>query len=435
MIGKTNAVSSTVDSSLLTATAADIKKGKIAIVKDFEDPVTGTLDILPSNILAGRSIGGVNGTATNDATANAGYIYNGKTAYVNGNKVVGNMTVGSILNFNAQAYSGRQILLNWQNPYAATGMPFSGVFINYSTSGYPGMWSGTRIYTGYGNNATSGGWSQVIVTLPALNTTYYFSCNAYCTSSAGDFYGNTINYAAATQADLWVNFTYSQNYTIPAGYTTADICCVGGGGGGVKYNGYPRGGGGGGGYVTWTTGVAVSGTYYIIVGAGAPPTVSNPNGDIKAPGSSFGNLISAAGGMCGNDNWGGWGGSGGGAACNDNYKNKRCGDGGSNGTSGSADEAGFHQGGRGSWSTTQAFGWGTLYAGGGGGGGGSSVYSGTVGGAGGAGGGGHGSNGNNYSGGWFNIAESGGANTGGGGGGGGTSGGNGGSGIVIAHIY
>ena len=44
------------------------------------------------NIKTGVNIGGVTGTFTSDATAVAGNILSGKTAYVNGNKVTGTMT-------------------------------------------------------------------------------------------------------------------------------------------------------------------------------------------------------------------------------------------------------------------------------------------------------------------------------------------------------
>jgi len=77
-----------------------------------------------AKVLAGQSAFGISGTATNDATATDGYVYSGKTYYRNGVKGTGTMTVGSILSFSAAAYSTTQILLTWQNPYAATGKPF-----------------------------------------------------------------------------------------------------------------------------------------------------------------------------------------------------------------------------------------------------------------------------------------------------------------------
>ena len=179
-----------------TAAANDVLKGKTAVYNGSDDePKAGTLEL------------------TGDASDN--YVYKGKTYYNTDahTKRTGTMTVGSILNFSAAAYSGRQVLLKWQNPYAATGKPFGGVFINYSTSGYPGT-GGTRIYTGYGNNTASGGWSQAIVTLPNLNTTYYFSCTAYSSCSAGDIWGNTMNASCRTSGNIDKTITWS-----PVSYT------------------------------------------------------------------------------------------------------------------------------------------------------------------------------------------------------------------------
>lgn len=50
-------------------------------------------NLLAGNIKAGVSVGGVTGTFTSDSNAVAGEILPGKTAYVNGNKVTGNMPV------------------------------------------------------------------------------------------------------------------------------------------------------------------------------------------------------------------------------------------------------------------------------------------------------------------------------------------------------
>lgn len=409
------------------------------------------------------------------ATATAGYIYNGKTAWVNGSKITGNMTVGSILNFSAQAYSGRQILLKWQNPYAATGKPFSGVFINYSTSGYPGG-GGTRIYTGAGNNSTSGNWSQVVVTLPNLNTTYYFSATSYCSCSAGDLHGNTINSSTKTQAESWLTFTSSQNYTIPSGFNTADFFTVGGGASGqageLNLNGN-GGGGGGSGYTSTVKNISVTSgqVLSIIVGSGgaASSSTTNNSGSISSITRNGATLCSAAGGSTSNYiGHGTNGGSGGGSA---GYEHGNRGsvigcNGGSNGSAGNGTDGyngpaggvlGGSYSGTGQGTTTRAWGssTGTLYAGGGGGGGstfGTQGVSSTGGGTGGAGGGGGGGNsswtydsddlGTQYYAGSPGAAGS--ANTGSGGGGGGwqhrgvgysLNGGTGGSGIALVHLY
>lgn len=46
-------------------------------------------NIVASNIISGKSICGVDGTATSDANATAKHIYRGRTAYVNGQKITG----------------------------------------------------------------------------------------------------------------------------------------------------------------------------------------------------------------------------------------------------------------------------------------------------------------------------------------------------------
>lgn len=457
MIGKTNSLTSGSNSGDCTASKAQILEGFTAITKDSNDEIiSGTMTnrgAISQLLNAGSSytipVGYHNGSGTVTANslasqtpgnAPASRLCSGYIAWVNGNQITGSMSVGSILNFSAQAYSGRQILLKWQNPYAATGRPFSGVFINYATNGYPGT-GGTRIYTGYGNNSASGGWSQVIVTLPSLNTTYYFSATAYCSCSTGDLWGNTMNFAAATQANQWHNTGTSTSFTAPYGYTNMDIYLVGGGGGGKGQQKHtcPGDGGGGGGYTSTLMNIPISGgeTVMVVVGAGG---ASNCDGGSSAIYIN-GNLIGAASGglMPKTANYyGGNGGSGGGSggAANAEFPG---GDGGSNGGNGSTWKSSWLAG-SGQGSTTYPYGnaaWNTLYSGGGGGGAGAldAITKGTPG-NGGLGGGGRGgdpiSNGSNGS-----------ANTGGGGGGGGAGftarnkggiGGTGGSGFVMINI-
>lgn len=437
------------DLDVITATAADIVAPKVIVDKDGE-PITGTMpdrgDWSSSELAAGASVtvpagkhwGGGKVTAKSLAsqtqgTAVAGHILNGDTATVNGALITGNMSVNSVLSFSAAAYGGKQILLKWQNPYAATGKPYSGVEIRYATGSYPGA-GGTVIYTGAGNNTAPGGWSQVVVTLPAFGTGYYFSLRPYVNTSLGTLYGSVLNAYAATQAELWLTFTGSQTYTLPAGYTKMDVFAVGGGGGSYS-NGIDCGDGGGGGYAITQRNIAVSGgqAASIVVGAGG---VGN-NGSSSVV-TINGSAVTAQGGKTGSKGSGG--GSGGGGCRERRYSGyKYGGRGGSDGSNGysfgqnSDTDGSSYSSGQGT--TTRAWGSGTLYAGGGGGGNGSSSL---YGGAGGAGGGASGASARLA----VNSAS---ANTGGGAGGPGWTPdntdssampkGSGGSGIVLLHIY
>ena len=426
-----------------TAVANDILKGKTAVYNGSDDdPKAGTLEL----------------------TGNAadGYVYSGKTYYNTDahTKRTGAMTVGSILNFSVAAYSGRQVLLKWQNPYAATGKPFGGVFINYSTSGYPGT-GGTRIYTGYGNNKASGGWSQAIVTLPNLNTTYYFSCTAYVSCSAGDIWGNTMNAACKTAGTITKTITSSQNYTIPAGYNSVDIFCVGGGGGGsCASSTYIAGGGGAGGYTKTVKNISVSGGQVLncSIGAGGAGGTAAKNYNYTAAGdggtssvSRSGSTLCSAGGGKGagkGSRNGGSGGSGGGGGSS--YGTYYAGgSNGGNGQGGASTDDYIGHGGSGQGSTTKAWGNGTLYAGGGGGGSEGMVTGGNGGSGGGGRGGGYGIPSGSSTAVVNNGIAKGSANTGGGGGGGGAyhgsgqaggasyggSGAAGGSGLILLSLH
>ena len=406
-------------------------------------------------------------TGTLGLTGNAtvGYVYSGKTFYSNNpkSKLTGTLSCNSISNFTVSVNSGRRVLCSWKNPTAATGKPYSGVYIRYSTSGNPGKTGGTQIYKGSGSNTISGGTSTTYINLPNVGTRYYLSIYPYVTCSAGEITGNILNAQVTTEATQTKIFTSSTTYTIPQGYTQIDIFCVGGGGGGSAGRG-PRydcyaGGGGGSGRTATAKNIAVSAgqTLDVVIGAGGERATSLNDGDggNTSVSRSGAVLCTAAGGTGGDSTTnlttrgGGSGGSGGGAGGEreTNPSWREGGNGGSDGSDGGDNGAGGVGigGGRGQGTTTRAFGesGGTLYAGGGGGGGGGqssgSSWS-PAGGAAGAGGGGKGGNG-------ARQAEDGGngsANTGGGGGGGGASsrdssdvglGGLGGSRIVLIRLH
>ena len=364
------------------------------------------------------------GTGSDECTATLDHVLAGETAVTSdSNDVpgVGRMKVNSLLSFNVAAYSGRRVLAKWQNPAAAPGKPYSGVYIRYSTSGYPGKAGGVQIYKGAGNNTASGAWSQQYLDMPNLNETYYFSTYPYVTCSAGELTGEAINAIVRTAGSFIAIITNTKNYTIPEGYTMADIFCVGGGGaGGIQglSNGENGGGGGGGGYTATSLNIGITAGQILncSVGSGA---LSGRGGttSVLRSGSI---LCTADGGYSAAKYVGANGGSRGGNGATYYYSNGNA----SPGTNGYSDGA------EGQGRTTRAFGepGGTLYSGGGGGGGVGAVHFGPY--SGGAGGGGAG--GSNGTSGGKGLD-----NTGGGGGGSGAGYRNsapGGSGVILIRL-
>lgn len=364
------------------------------------------------------------GTGSDECTATLDHVLAGETAVTsdsNDEPGVGRMKVNSLLSFNVAAYSGRRVLAKWQNPAAAPGKPYSGVYIRYSTSGYPGKAGGMQIYKGAGNNTASGAWSQQYLDMPNLNETYYFSVYPYVTCSAGELTGEVINAIVRTAGSSIATITNTKNYTIPEGYTMADIFCVGGGGaGGIQglSNGENGGGGGGGGYTATSLNIGITAGQVLncSVGSGA---LSGRGGttSVLRSGSI---LCTADGGYSAAKYVGANGGSRGGNGATYYYSN-------SNGNPGTN---GYSDGAEGQGRTTRAFGepGGTLYSGGGGGGGVGAVHFGPY--SGGAGGGGAG--GSNGTSGGKGLD-----NTGGGGGGSGAGYRNsapGGSGVILIRL-
>lgn len=453
-----------------TATLADVAKGKTAVTSDSNDEIgVGTLE-LTGDADEDDVINGVTfynndlytkrtGTLTLTGDATAPYVYSGKTFYNTDpkNKLTGTMTVNSLLSFSVAASSGHILVASWKNPTAASGKPYSGVYIKYSTSGYPGK-GGTQIYKGAGNNTTSGGTSSVNLNMPSLSTTYYFSIYPYVTCSAGELTGDTLNASAKTGAQINKTFTSSQTYTIPAGYTSLDVFCVGGGSCGIGGNSASNyvdccgGGGGAGGHTTTKKNIAISSgqSLAITIGAGVSASNIKGKGGTSSVSRSGSVLASATGGSGWNKTYaydrgqGSSGGSGGGCGAwydpdmpSAHVRNPPT-NGASNGgsASGNVYSGSGWAGGIGQGTTTRAFGEssGTVYAGGGGGGG-FDISGLMYGGSGGSGGGGSGSGARGGNG---SAAT---ANTGSGGGGGSGgmllagNGGNGASGIVLLRLH
>lgn len=442
----------------VTATLADVAKGKTAVTSDSGDEVvTGTLE-LTGNAETGDVLSGVTfynnnlytkrtGTLTLTGNATAAYVLSGYTFYNTNakSKITGTMTVNSLLSFSVAVISGRRVTATWQNPIQAAGRPYSGVYIKYSTNGYPGT-GGTPIYKGVGSNAASGGISTATFDLPNVGTRYYLSIYPYVTTSAGELLGGVLNAQVTTGGEISYTYTSSTIVTVPQGYTQADIFCVGGGGKGEEgINDAPDfygGGGGGSGYTKTVKNVAVSVGQSLAIVIGAGSSKRGTNGSESSVTRSGAILCSAKGGESPESTLtryrAGDGGSGGGTGGSDDRDAPERWAGGVGGSNGGNGGVGVDNGseGIGQGMTTRAFEEpsGTLYAGGGGGGGGGRYGHSGGGGAGGSGGGGAGGNGR-YTGGANGSANTGGGGGGDGGGPTGESGGNGGSGIVLIRFH
>lgn len=437
-----------------TAVAGDMLSGKTAWVKGSkitgnvvnQGAKTASLNCggsytIPAGFHNGSGKVTANSLASQtDATAAAGDILSGKTAWVKGSKITGNVAVQSILSFSAAPYGAKQVTFTWKNP--AKG-PFSGVIIVYKTGSYPSsITDGTRIYKGAGNNSSANGTSSATCTMPSENTTYYFRAYSYAIKNNAEWIHGTTYTATATTARSQYTFTASGTFTVPTGVSKIDIFCVGGGGGGGgglasnSLAAWGAGGGGGGGYTATKTNISVTAgsKYSVTIGAGGSGCAgSDSYTSVVTAGdggvSSVGSLISANGGKGGRSGrysggrgyggWGGNGGSGGGAGSGTfrwteseekYYSGRPGGSNGANGPEGFDKGSGVSDGGTGQQSTTRAFGSssGTLYAGGGA----SGCVFGYATGTGGSGGGGNGGTGSGTNG------SAGTAGTGGGGGGG-----------------
>lgn len=382
------------------------------------------------------------GTYTVTSNNTASYQAENNTSTINVNKSNRSFT-GQMVKLNIPAalssgnYSSNVLSLYWTRPSSN----WTGCDLRWHGTTYPTTrTAGTSLAKGAGGNlvltsaSTVNGYNHTGLT---ANSTYYYSIFSYITINGTDYWatayrstsGKAINYVGTV-----VTITSTRTWAVPTGWRTAKVFVVGGGGGGAIGSG-----GGGAGGKTATSGnfnVTPGGTYVATIGGGG-----SANGGSGGT-TSFGSVVSAAGGAGGNGLHGGSGGSGGGAS--GIYKGNSYDCDGSAGASdgGNASSNGYvsgnswhyYNGGTGQGTTTKAWGSssGTLYSGGGGGGSRNRNYNG---GSGGSGGGGAGSSS-------YTVAGTNGtANTGGGGGGGAydssseakSNGGSGGSGIILVQ--
>lgn len=339
--------------------------------------------------------------ASSFGTVEAKHVVQGGTfTSANGGvNAVGTLQVYSLVSFSVATYSTTQVTATWTWPTAG---PYSGVAICGKTGGYPANIGDSRLYTGAGSNHNLGATTSVIIGGLQPGQTYYFAAWVYCNTNNGDMYSACRQATAATKPQGKQTFTSSGTFTVPAGITSIDVFCVGGGQSGAPGttgSNYVGGPGGGSGYTATKKGIMVSPgqQYAVTVGAGGKCNISGSSYGFTGPGtSSFGSILSAAGGKS-NPRSSNDGGSGGGPGADDS-SSRPAGYGGSDGGDGQWTYSGCDQG-SGQGTTTRAFGesGNTLYAGGGGGSGSRDSQGGAAGGSGG-GGAGAGSGGNGVNG-------------------------------------
>lgn len=311
-----------------TATAAQILKSKTAYVDGSK--VTGTMTdrgAVSKTLNCGASYtvpeGYHNGSGTvtanslasqTSATATAAYIYKGKTAWVNGSKLTGALTVSGVTSFSVTVASYQNVTCTWKWP--SDSRLYSGVMIRYKTgSTAPTSTSdGTLGYKGTGSSTTAGGSSTCTITGLTQGTTYSFTIFTYLTTSLGTIYSTarTVTGKTTTARDLKA-FTSSGTLALPSTVTSIDIFCVGGGGGGGggshKDNSrdewcYNAGSGGNGGYTVTRSSVSVTpgSTLTITVGAGGSAGAVGDNGGTGGTSSvknSSGTVLASAAGGAG----------------------------------------------------------------------------------------------------------------------------------------
>ena len=80
------------------------------------------------------------GTGSDECTATLDHVLAGETAVTsdsNDEPGIGRMTVNSIMSFSVAPYSGRRVLVKWQNPNPTPGKPFGGVIVKCMAGRYP----------------------------------------------------------------------------------------------------------------------------------------------------------------------------------------------------------------------------------------------------------------------------------------------------------
>ena len=189
-----------------TATKAQVLQGYTTITSDSNDEVvagaminngtiTQTLNCGGSINLSGYYEAGSKVTANSlasqtSADATAAYLYKGKTAWVNGQKITGTMTVSGVTSFKVTVASHNSVTCEWT--WGSDSRLYTGVAIRYNASSTAPTTatSGTKGYQGQGSKTT--GTSTCTITGLKENTTYSFALFTYLVTSVGTLYSSSL---------------------------------------------------------------------------------------------------------------------------------------------------------------------------------------------------------------------------------------------------
>ena len=97
-------LSGTSGTQVVVPSSPDVVLSKVTINKPQ--------DLIGENIKVGTNIAGIEGTFTNDATVSAAEIFAGKTAYVNGEKIVGTFTTSNLTATSSDILNGKTAYVN-----------------------------------------------------------------------------------------------------------------------------------------------------------------------------------------------------------------------------------------------------------------------------------------------------------------------------------
>lgn len=201
--GKENAIKG--DNNFI---AANIKKG----VEIWN--VTGTYEgetpegLTPENIKAGVEIAGITGTFTSDATAAAGEILTGKTAYVNGNKVTGTIASKGAQTYTPgtsdQTIANGQYLLGTQTIKGDANLVAKNIKQGVSIFGVTGnLTAGKSVETQTKSLPKGTSWSSVTLTFsfPPVNwQAYVYTESQFAPSAVGSSWGGKSGAAGSSIA-------------------------------------------------------------------------------------------------------------------------------------------------------------------------------------------------------------------------------------------